>query len=144
MFVEKTKINVFYFDVILGAIKESLKGTTREAFDRVVLVHNVGTMGTSKLANKLSDVNDWKEVYDVNFFVPMILNTVIMNMFDDSTNTKKVIINITSLFGIKATIGYGQYCSVKAAREMYFKVLVILFFNFVYTYLYKFVTYSYY
>nr|XP_012226555.1 PREDICTED: sepiapterin reductase [Linepithema humile] len=107
-----------------GVILESLKGTTCEAFDRVVVVHNVGTMGTSKLANKLSDVNDWKEVYDINFFVPVILNTVIMNMFD-STNTKKVIINITSLYAIKGEIGYSQYCSAKAAREMYFKVFAL-------------------
>jgi len=108
---------------------ESLKETTRDAFDRVVVVHNVGVMGTSEYLNELSDINDWKEVYDINFFVPIILNTVIMNMFDDNTNTKKVIINISSLYGIKAGIGYGQYCSVKAAREMYFKVLHIYFLN---------------
>lgn len=108
-----------------GAILKSLKETTREAFDRMVVVHNVGTMGTSKLLNELSDVNDWKECYDVNFFVPVVLNTVIMNLFDDSTNTKKVIINISSLYAIQAEFGYGQYCSVKAAREMYFKTFAL-------------------
>lgn len=64
----------------------------------------------------------WREMYDVNLFIPAVLNAVVMNMFDK--NIKKTVINITSLYGIQAGQCLGQYCSVKAAREMYFKVYI--------------------
>lgn len=90
-------------------------------------MHNVGTMGNiNKFVNELTDLNAWREFYDLNFFVPTVLNAVVMNMFDN--NIKKMVINITSLYGIQAQIGCGEYCSVKAAREMYFKVRIIYIF----------------
>jgi len=74
----------------------------------------------------MTDVNEWRTYYDLNLFVPAVLNAVIMNIFDDRTNTKKVVINITSLFAINMTVEVGYYCTVKAAREMYFKVIFCL------------------
>ncbi|KYN27820.1 PREDICTED: sepiapterin reductase [Trachymyrmex cornetzi] len=106
-------------------LSESLKGTTPDAFDRMILIHNVGSMGdVSQAVNDICDVNVWREFYDLNFFIPAVLNTVAMNTFNNKT-IKKIVINITSLYGIQAGIGCGQYCSVKAAREMYFKVFAL-------------------
>lgn len=111
------------FPYVLEFISEALRGTTSKAFDRVVLIHNVGSMGdVSQAVNDILDVNVWREFYDLNFFIPAVLNAVVMNMFGNEI--KKTIINITSLYGIQAGIGCSQYCSVKAAREMYFKVCV--------------------
>lgn len=94
----------------------------------MVLVHNVGSMGdVSQAVNNMLDVNIWRELYDLNFFIPAVLNAVVMNTF--GKEIKKTVINITSLYGIQAGIGCGQYCSMKAAREMYFKVCVCVFFN---------------
>ncbi|KAL0113778.1 hypothetical protein PUN28_012712 [Cardiocondyla obscurior] len=76
----------------------------------------------SQAVNNILDINTWREFYDLNFFVPAVLNAVIMEMFN---TIKKTIINITSLYAIQAGIGCGQYCSVKAAREMYFKVFAL-------------------
>ncbi|EFN60824.1 Sepiapterin reductase [Camponotus floridanus] len=107
---------------ILGCLKE----TTRDAFDRVVVVHNVGTIGdVTKLTNEMLDIDYWKQYYTLNLFLPAVLNAVIMNLFDESTNTKKVVINITSLFAIQVNAACGYYCSVKAAREMFFKVFAL-------------------
>ncbi|KAM0729266.1 Sepiapterin reductase [Formica fusca] len=109
-------------ETILGC----LNGTTRDAFDRVVLVHNVGTIGdVTKFVNEMVDIDVWNQFYTLNLFLPTILNAVIMNLFDNSTNTKKVVINITSLFAIQANMACGYYCSAKAAREMYFKVFAL-------------------
>lgn len=80
----------------------------------------------SKAINDILDINIWREFYDLNFFIPTVLNAVVMNTFNNKA-IKKMVINITSLYGIEAGIGCGQYCSMKAAREMYFKVYV--FFN---------------
>ncbi|XP_012058124.1 PREDICTED: sepiapterin reductase [Atta cephalotes] len=102
-------------------LSESLKETTPNAFNRMVLIHNVGSIGNVSQVNDIWDINIWREFYDLNFFIPTVLNTVVMNTFN-SKIIKKMVINITSLFGIQAVIGCGQYCSVKAAREMYFKI----------------------
>ncbi|XP_011688811.1 PREDICTED: sepiapterin reductase-like [Wasmannia auropunctata] len=78
----------------------------------------------SKSANDMLDVNVWREFYDLNFFVPTVLNAVVMNTFASKT-IKKTIVNITSLFAIQPCAGCSQYASVKAAREMYFKVFAL-------------------
>ncbi|KAL6431610.1 hypothetical protein ACFW04_007278 [Cataglyphis niger] len=106
-------------------ILKCLSGITRDAFDRVVVVHNVGTMDVTKFVNEMMDIDDWKQFFTLNMFLPAILNAVIMNLFDDSTNTKKVVINITSLYAIQANVACGYHCSAKAAREMYFKVFAL-------------------
>lgn len=90
-------------------------------------MHNVGSIGAvSKTVNELTDVDEWRTYYDLNLVMPAVLNAVIMNLFDDKTNTKKLVINISSITAIVTTIGAGQYCSGKAAREMYFKVILCM------------------
>jgi sepiapterin reductase len=110
-----------------GFISESLQGTTCNAFDRLVVVHNVGTTGTvSQVLNEMTDVNTWREYYDLNLFLPALLNAVVMNIFNSkNSEIKKTVINVTSLFGIQPIQGCGYYCSGKAAREMYFKVFAL-------------------
>ncbi|KMQ90558.1 sepiapterin reductase [Lasius niger] len=130
-----SKVTVHTVSMDLGEVTKTdfektilgcLKGITRDAFDRVVIVHNVGTIGDiSKFVNDMLDVDDWKQFYTLNFFLPAVLNAVIMNLFDKSTNTKKVVINITSLYAVQANAACGYYCTVKAAREMYFKVFAL-------------------
>ncbi|XP_011706809.1 PREDICTED: sepiapterin reductase-like isoform X1 [Wasmannia auropunctata] len=106
-------------------ISESLRGTTLSAFDRVVLVHNIGSIGNiSQNVNDIVDLKVWRDYYDLNFFVPAVLNAVVMNTFASKT-IKKTIINITTLMAIKAYVRFGQYNSVNAAREMYFKVFAL-------------------
>lgn len=112
-----------------------MKGTAQDTFDRVVVIHNVGTTGDiSKLMNEHTDLKIWRDYYDINVFVPAVLNAVVMNMFNDIAAIKKVVINITSLCAIHALRGCGYYCSAKAAREMYFKVCYIKYLFFFYVY----------
>ncbi|KOC63080.1 Sepiapterin reductase [Habropoda laboriosa] len=105
---------------------QSLKNKVLEQFDQVVVVHNVGTMGnTTQCTNNLTDLQSWHDYYDLNVFIPAVLNGVIMKIFDESTNTKKTVINITSLFGIQPGRLMTYYCTGKAAREMFFKVFAL-------------------
>lgn len=107
-------------------IMSSLKGTDPKEFDRVIVVHNVGSVGdVSKLTKDMTDIDIWRKYYDLNLFIPIILNGVIMEIFNDQTNTKKLIINITSLFAIQPQIASGYYSTVKAAKEMFFKVFAL-------------------
>ncbi|XP_011688799.1 PREDICTED: sepiapterin reductase-like isoform X2 [Wasmannia auropunctata] len=106
-------------------ISESLRGTTPNAFDRVVLIHNVGFVGNiSQTLNDIMDLNVWREFYDLNLLVPAVLNAVVMNTFNNKI-IKKTVINITSPVAIQPLVCFGQYASAKAAREMYFKVFAL-------------------
>ncbi|XP_060829383.1 sepiapterin reductase [Bombus pascuorum] len=107
-------------------VMQSLKNQVLNQFDRVVVIHNVGTMGhVNQYTNDLTDINVWHNYYDLNVFVPAILNGVIMQIFNKNTNTEKLVINITSLFGIQPGKCLAYYCSGKAAREMIFKVFAL-------------------
>ncbi|EFN75919.1 sepiapterin reductase [Harpegnathos saltator] len=104
----------------------SLNKATPDSFDRVVLIHNVGTFGdASKVANELTDLNIWREYYDLNVFIPIVLNAVVMNMFNRLTNIKKVVINLTSFYATEAGYGCAFYSTSQAAREMFFKVFTL-------------------
>ncbi|KAF7404738.1 hypothetical protein HZH66_003644 [Vespula vulgaris] len=113
-------------DDLKKVILSSLKETNPKEFDRVIIVHNVGTSGdVSKWTNDMTDINIWRKYYDLNMFIPIVLNGLLMEIFNEQTNTKKLVINITSLLGIQARESAGYYCTVKAAKEMFFKVFAL-------------------
>lgn len=112
---------IYFLDVII----QTLKNKPAAQFDRVVVVHNVGTMGDiTKKTNEMTDINNWRNYYDINVFGPAILNGVIMKIFNETTSAKKTVINITSLLGLQPRKSFGYYCSGKAAREIFFKVIL--------------------
>ena len=109
-------------DVII----QTLKNKPAAQFDRVVIVHNVGTMGDiTKKTNEMTDINNWRNYYDLNVFGPAILNGVIMKIFNETPSAKKTVINITSLLGLQPRKSFGYYSSGKAAREIFFKVFAL-------------------
>ncbi|XP_078038958.1 sepiapterin reductase-like [Augochlora pura] len=113
-------------DELHGIIIRSMKDKTPEQFDRMVVVHNVGTMGDlTKVANDMTDITIWQNYYALNVFVPAILNGVIMEIFNEVPDQNKTVINITSLLAIKPYKSTAYYCSGKAAREMFFKVFAV-------------------
>lgn len=113
-------------DKLSDIIKQSLKNKSVAQFDQVVLIHNVGSMGDlTKKTNDMTDINVWRSYYDLNVFGPAILNGVVMKIFNEVANTKKVVINISSLLGIEPTKSTCYYCTGKAAREMFFKVFAV-------------------
>lgn len=113
-------------DELHSIITQSLKNKALESFDRVVVVHNVGSIGNvSQCANEMIDLNIWRSYYDLNVFVPAILNGVVMKIFNENTHTEKTVINITSLFAMQPGRTTGYYCTGKAAREMFFKVFAL-------------------
>ncbi|XP_063978569.1 sepiapterin reductase-like [Diachasmimorpha longicaudata] len=99
------------------------KSVNHVQFDRIVVVHNVGSTGDlSKFTIDMNDYTEWRKYYDLNVFSPAILNSVVMKIFQDSPKMKKIVINITSFCALQPMKSVGYYCSGKAARQMYFKV----------------------
>lgn len=99
---------------------DSLTGINVNDFERAFIIHNVGTVGdVSKTAKELSDIDDWKRYYHLNVFGVCALNAEFIARFSVS----KLVVNITSGTAIRAFNTMAQYCSGKATREMFFKVL---------------------
>lgn len=61
-------------------------------------------------------------------FSPAILNGIFMKTFSDK-RIKKHVINISSYWGLKPDAYVGSYCSSKAAKDMFFKVRIYVYFK---------------
>lgn len=101
----------------------SFKGYNITDFKKCLIFHNVGSLGNLAVeTGKMENVEELREYYDLNVFKVISLNTQFLKIFRD-IESRVVIVNITSLCAIKPMGGMAYYCSGKAAREMYFKVL---------------------
>lgn len=102
-------------------IKKSLLNRNINDFETAFIVHNVGSIGdVTKKAKETDDIAVWTEYYNLNVFSVASLNSQFINIFK---SIKKLIVNITSKCGIVPYKSMTFYCSGKAAREMYFRVL---------------------
>lgn len=106
---------------IEACINKSLINTDTSKFELTFIIHNAGTLGDpSKKASQLSKSDDWQNYFSTNVFTVAKLNSHFMATF---SNNKKLIVNITSKACLVPFKSFTYYCTGKAAREMYFKVL---------------------
>lgn len=118
--IDLSKANIAEMNEV---INKSLKGRKVCDFDTGIIFHNVGSLGNLAVdTGRMENVPELREYYDLNVFNVITLNTQFMKVFED-VEERLVIVNITSLCAIKPMSGMAYYCSGKAAREMYFKVL---------------------
>ncbi|KAH8275085.1 hypothetical protein KR018_010255 [Drosophila ironensis] len=90
-------------------------------FERAVVIHNAGTLGdTSKRAKEIGDTAFLQQYYHINVFSAIALNCEFMRIF---RGVQKLVVNLSTLAAIAPISSMAHYCSVKAAREMYFRVL---------------------
>lgn len=108
---------------MIDVINRSLKGRKVTDFANAIIFHNVGSLGNLAVdTGRMEDVNELRGYFDLNVFNVISLNTQFLKVFEE-VEDRLVIVNITSLCAIKPMSGMAYYCSGKAAREMYFKVL---------------------
>ncbi|XP_021186052.2 sepiapterin reductase [Helicoverpa armigera] len=108
---------------MLDAINNSLKGYKINDFANCVIFHNVGSLGNLAVpTERIEDVDEMRHYYDLNVFNVIKLNTQFLKVFEE-VEDRVIIVNVTSLCAIKPMSGMASYCSGKAAREMYFRVL---------------------
>ncbi|XP_020797753.1 sepiapterin reductase [Drosophila serrata] len=101
-------------------ILENARGE-KEAFERAIVIHNAGTVGdTSKRAKEIGDTVFLQQYYHTNVFSAIALNCEFMRMFQ---GIPKLVVNLSTLAAIAPISSMAHYCTVKAAREMYFRVL---------------------
>lgn len=116
--LELASANAADFARILG---ETLQGKQVEQFERAIVVHNAGTLGdTSKHAREMGDTDTLSHFYHVNLFSALALNREFIRIFGA---VSKLVVNLSTLAALEPFSSMGYYCTVKAAREMYFRVL---------------------
>ncbi|XP_017134267.1 sepiapterin reductase [Drosophila elegans] len=100
-------------------ILENSRG--QHTFERAIVIHNAGTVGdTSKRAKEIGDTSYLQRYYHTNVFSAISLNCEFMRLFQD---IPKLVVNLSTLAAIAPISSMAHYCTVKAAREMYFRVL---------------------
>lgn len=104
-------------------------------FERVLLVHNAGSLGDLGFVQELSTPEALSQYWEMNLTSVCWLNARFLEAFGASrdellaanaqrqSEPSTVIVNVTSLCGIKAFATYGVYCTGKAAREMHHAVI---------------------
>ncbi|XP_059054857.1 sepiapterin reductase [Achroia grisella] len=104
-------------------LEKSLEGKNVADFALNLIFHNVGSLGNLAVeTSRMENVDELREYYDLNVFKVISLNTQFLKIFKE-VEDRIVIVNVTSLCAIKPMGGMAFYCSGKAAREMYFRVL---------------------
>lgn len=107
---------------IITIFGNALLNRNATEFELAFIVHNVGTIGDiTKMAHQLDDTAVWQQYYDLNVFSVATLNARFMQVF---ANNPKLCVNVTSKCSSVPYPSFALYCSSRAAREMYFKVLV--------------------
>lgn len=104
-------------------IVKNMEGRSASDYATAIIFHNVGSLGNLAVDTaRMENVPELRDYYDLNVFNVIVLNTEFMKVFA-SVEDRIVVVNITSLCAIKPMSGMAYYCSGKAAREMYFRVL---------------------
>ncbi|XP_050419473.1 sepiapterin reductase [Patella vulgata] len=89
-------------------------------FEQTIIFHNAGTLDNLKYCPQLDSFAKNSEYFNVNVAGLIALNAKFLSTFDIQP---KVVINISSLAAKKPYKSWSLYCTVKAGREMFFKVL---------------------
>lgn len=92
-----------------------------ESFSHSLCIHNAGSIGDlTKRCADLVDIDYCIDYFRLNLASVIVLNGLFLQLFAKATRT---VVNISSLLGVVALPSLSLYCSGKAARDMFFKVL---------------------
>ncbi|KAL5007882.1 hypothetical protein ScPMuIL_016688 [Solemya velum] len=95
-------------------------------FEQAMIVHNAGTVGDpSKYIRELSDPGLVGGCFDMNISGMVLLNAAFLQTFPSSSVCSRVVVAVTSLSAVMPMRTWSLYCTAKAARDMFFRVLAL-------------------
>lgn len=113
-------------ELFLSMIQTSLTESVYNPADFALslIVHNVGSVGdVSEVTSNMSRPEKWQEYFSLNLFSVACLNSQFLKVFPEGSVKQRTIVNVTSLCATKPFKSMGYYCTGKASREMFFRVL---------------------
>lgn len=115
-FSNLTQISIDLSD--LEVLENHLAGLfPADSFEKILLINNAGWIGTIKPIGEL-DPTELRRQINLNLLAPMYLTNAFIKAYK-STNSKKIICNISSGAASKPIAGWSGYCSTKAALTMF-------------------------
>lgn len=95
-----------------------------ESFTRALCIHNAGSLGNpSTRCADHTEIEYCTNYFRLNLASVIVLNSLFLKLF--SNNLQRTVVNISSLCGVVPCSSLSLYCSGKAARDMFFKVLAV-------------------
>jgi sepiapterin reductase len=111
-----------FFSMIQTSLRES--ECNPGDFDLSLIIHNAGSVGdVSDGISDMCSTEKWQEYFSLNLFSVACLNSQFLKVFPEGSVKQRTIVNVTSLCAIKPFKSMGYYCTGKASREMFFRVL---------------------
>ncbi|KAK6166428.1 hypothetical protein SNE40_023122 [Patella caerulea] len=107
------------FDLLFSSILSEASVAASD-FEQAIIFHNAGTLDSLKYCPQLDSFAKNSQYFDINLTGLIALNGKFLSTFDTQP---KVVINISSLAAKKPYKSWSLYCTVKAGREMFFRVL---------------------
>ncbi|XP_078615835.1 sepiapterin reductase-like [Branchiostoma floridae x Branchiostoma japonicum] len=93
------------------------------AFQNALIIHNAASLGDmGKKAAEHSDPEILNKYYATNLTSVIALTAKFMEVFSGS-NVRRTVVNISSAVAVEPLAYQSLYCSGKAARNMFFKVM---------------------
>lgn len=109
----------------LDALEETFNGILSKIskkYQKVVFVHNAGTIGNVARCQDLNPSQDVAGMISLNVSSMIMLTTLFLRKFE-ADGTQCVVVNISSGAAVRAFDTWTLYCTAKAARYMFVQVL---------------------
>ncbi|KAL8573279.1 hypothetical protein ACOMHN_006690 [Nucella lapillus] len=119
---DQSKQDASYFQAVFTETFKTL-GVKAADFQQAIFVHNAGSIQPVKCIRNLPAPPELIHYQNTNFTGVIALTTEFLKFFPASSEFSRVVINISSLAAIQPFKSWAMYTSVKAARDMFFKVL---------------------
>jgi sepiapterin reductase len=108
-----------------GVVSSALAGESAESFAHALCVHNAGSLGdATKRCTDLLSVNSCVQYFQLNLASVVVLNAIFLRRFTSPVvQQRKTVVNMSSLCGVEPFSSLSLYCTGKAGRDMFFKVI---------------------
>ncbi|GLD54149.1 histone-lysine N-methyltransferase SMYD1-like isoform X1 [Lates japonicus] len=107
-------------------VNETVKVARQETvneIDHVFLINNAGSLGDISGFESLTDLEKVNSYLSLNVSSPLALTAGILQVFPCRSGLRWSVVNISSVFALRALPSWALYCTAKAARKMMFSVL---------------------
>ena len=106
------------------AFEELLAQEEGEHFEAALMVHNSGSIGNQGVSAKsLDSAKELSSYFDSNLTSCFLLNSAFVKRFASVPDKRKVVVQVSSLMAVQPQRTWSLYCTGKAARDMFFRVM---------------------
>ncbi|KZS09035.1 Sepiapterin reductase [Daphnia magna] len=124
VYVGVTDLSTCDESALNGLVSSALAGDSAESFAHALCIHNVGSLGdATKRCSDLTQTTSCVDYFRLNVASVVVLNAIFLRHFASGKQQRKTVVNMSSLCAVEPFASLSLYCTGKAARDMFFKVL---------------------